>query len=96
MEETVFWAASPRTVLEVLRVDRERRKRRREREDWRAGVIAAETANAGGWKPKGKDRWEPRDFFPDLPKPVRRPMPWRDMMTILQGVNAKKGGKDGD
>ncbi len=94
MGEAVFWASSPRSLFEVLHVDRGRRDQEREREDWRAGTIAAEAANAGDWKPKGKDRWEPRDFFPDLPKPVRRPMSMEEMISILQGVNVKRG-RDG-
>ena len=92
MGETTFWGSSPRDLLEVLELDSERRRWAKIADDWRAGLVAAEVANAGPWDPQGKERWEPRDFFPDLPEPERRPQPWQQMRAILAGFNARGGG----
>jgi len=86
MGEASFWDASPRAVLEVCRQSARRRKEDRLLEDWRTGTIAAEVANANQKiEKKGGGRWEPRDFFPNLPEPEREPMDWRMMKAILSG-----------
>ena len=86
MGEGSFWDASPKGILEVCRRHAERRKEDRLLEDWRAGTIAAEVANANQKIEKqGGGRWFPNDFFPNLPKPKREPMDWRTMKAILGG-----------
>ena len=60
-----------------------------EREDDRAGQVAAAVLNAAGAKRKGGGRWQPWDFFPSL-KP-RTDVPEQGLEQQVEAVRGLAG-----
>lgn len=62
----------------------------RDRDDLRAGIIAATVANAAHGR-KRRKTYKPKDF---MPKFDRRPKSWQQMLKMVEELNAAMGGVD--
>jgi len=57
-----------------------------------AGVIAAQLANLYRKKGRPPLKWD--HYFPTFDTRSPEPMHWRDMLGLVEALNAKMGGED--
>ena len=63
-----------------------------EREDFRAGVIAATIGNVN--RKKGKKAFKPTDFMPRSTRKERKRQNWKQQLGFVEALTQALGGKD--